>query len=208
METDYPAAHSMDAMWFAVDAAGHVGVFDSGEDGHVPEGASDDYDLIVEIWNLRHPRKKGALDIEQLAGEFGIFMYSYANLDDSIVQIAPYRRTINPENPLHLDQLPPALRQQARQFRFDKFDFVQSQLVQPLEEFPCVFWYEEGSVAYLCSDGKTVRPIPGKEDQFAEFCKQFRKEYPKEAKQYIFEEPQQKTRKPRKRHLKENDDGN
>jgi hypothetical protein len=33
---DYPAAHSMDTTWFAVDKDGHVGCFDSGEAGAVP----------------------------------------------------------------------------------------------------------------------------------------------------------------------------
>jgi len=33
---DYPAAHSMDTIWFAVDKNGHVGMFTSGEAGAVP----------------------------------------------------------------------------------------------------------------------------------------------------------------------------
>ena len=33
---DFPAAHSMDTMWFAVDRDGHVGYFFSGEEGPVP----------------------------------------------------------------------------------------------------------------------------------------------------------------------------
>lgn len=36
-ETDYPAAHSMDTEWFAVDANGCIAMFDSGEAGAVPE---------------------------------------------------------------------------------------------------------------------------------------------------------------------------
>jgi hypothetical protein len=40
MVADYPAAHSMDTTWFAVDRDGHLGVFESGENGHVPEVAS------------------------------------------------------------------------------------------------------------------------------------------------------------------------
>src|SRR5688500_5905944 len=48
---DYPAAHSMDTIWFAVDRDGHVAVFSSGEAGAVPgdaylgedgEGIADD----------------------------------------------------------------------------------------------------------------------------------------------------------------------
>jgi hypothetical protein len=34
---DFPAAHSMDTGWFAIDADGNIGVFDSGEGGAVPE---------------------------------------------------------------------------------------------------------------------------------------------------------------------------
>lgn len=36
MEQDFPAAHSMDTTWFAVDRKGHVAAFDSGEQGWVP----------------------------------------------------------------------------------------------------------------------------------------------------------------------------
>lgn len=40
--TDYPAAHSMDTTWFAVDDDGHVAIFSSGEAGAVPEDAAGD----------------------------------------------------------------------------------------------------------------------------------------------------------------------
>lgn len=191
MENDYPAAHSMDTTWFAVDAVGHVGVFESWEDGHVPETAIDAHDLLAGIWSLDHPGEEESLSIEDLAAALGAFIYHYDNSDDSFDQIALYRRTTTPEVPLHLDQLPPTLRQQAKQVQFHKVDFSQNELVQPLEEYPCVFWYEEDTVAYLCSDGKKVQPMPGKEGRFAEFCKQFRDENPEEAKKYIFEEPPQ-----------------
>jgi hypothetical protein len=34
--SDFPAAHSMDTTWFAIDADGYVGIFDSSEGGAVP----------------------------------------------------------------------------------------------------------------------------------------------------------------------------
>lgn len=40
MDDDLPAAHSMDTTWYAVDEHGHVGVFDTGEDGALPVGAA------------------------------------------------------------------------------------------------------------------------------------------------------------------------
>ena len=50
---DYPAAHSMDTTWFALDRDGHVGVFESGEEGPVPNcvGEGDlyreDFEAVV-----------------------------------------------------------------------------------------------------------------------------------------------------------------
>jgi hypothetical protein len=38
-EPDYPAAHSMDTEWYAVDRDGHVALFETGEAGAMPIGA-------------------------------------------------------------------------------------------------------------------------------------------------------------------------
>jgi hypothetical protein len=43
-DADFPAAHSMDTHWFAVDRDGHVGIFDSGEAGAVPVDAAQEQD--------------------------------------------------------------------------------------------------------------------------------------------------------------------
>jgi hypothetical protein len=40
--SDFPATHSMDTLWFAVDKDGNVAVFESGESGAVPEDAFAD----------------------------------------------------------------------------------------------------------------------------------------------------------------------
>jgi hypothetical protein len=49
--SDYPAAHSMDTTWFAIDNDGNVAVFETGESGCVPEGAytDDGYTMQGEI---------------------------------------------------------------------------------------------------------------------------------------------------------------
>ena len=39
---DFPAAHSMDTTWFAVDAEGNIGEFATGEDGALPIAAESD----------------------------------------------------------------------------------------------------------------------------------------------------------------------
>ena len=48
---DYPAAHSMDTEWFAVDASGNLAIFDSGEGGAVPE-SNDRVCQKIPIWHL------------------------------------------------------------------------------------------------------------------------------------------------------------
>jgi hypothetical protein len=50
---DYPAAHSMDTTWFAVDRDGLVAAFDSGEAGAVPDPAylgDSSHDVVSEIY--------------------------------------------------------------------------------------------------------------------------------------------------------------
>jgi hypothetical protein len=220
MDNDYPAAHSMDTTWFAVDQAGHIGRFDSGEDGHVPQEAfdtgqvgfdpetGDATDVTVELWQLRHPGQPESawwkLHGKKLANELGVFCYEYG---EELIHIAPYHLSGAPRSPLHVDQLPPELRQLCKRIRFENVNFADAEMVQPAEQFRCTCWYEEARVAYLCSDGKTVRPIPGLEHRFADFCKQFRQEIPKMAKKLIFEGLTEGPKKPRRRRRKENDDG-
>lgn len=50
--TDFPAAHSMDTAWFAIDNDGNVALFETGESGCVPEDAycgDDAYTLQDEL---------------------------------------------------------------------------------------------------------------------------------------------------------------
>lgn len=44
---DYPAAHSMDTVWFAVDKNGFIAAFESAEGGAVPEAALSEHDCDV-----------------------------------------------------------------------------------------------------------------------------------------------------------------
>jgi len=55
MDADFPAAHSMDTTWFAVDRDGHVGCFDSEEPGPVPVGLTQgtaEVDILGELRQL------------------------------------------------------------------------------------------------------------------------------------------------------------
>src|SRR4051812_20497695 len=114
---DYPAAHSMDTTWYAVDGAGHVAVFLSGEQGPVPLTADQDKHLF---WFLRLLANDGREPededddtddwdaAEQEAAERGFFIFEYIASFQPFYP--PYPRTWEPGEPLHVDQLPPGAR--------------------------------------------------------------------------------------------------
>jgi hypothetical protein len=67
--------------------------------------------------------------------------------------------------------------------------FDEAGLIQPLEEHSCHYWCMDERVAYLCADGVTVRPIPGKEGVFDDFVQEFRRQNPELAENYRFAGP-------------------
>jgi hypothetical protein len=50
MQPDFPAAHSMDTSWFAVDKCGHVAIFNTGEAGPVPDDAPSAEHTLEGDW--------------------------------------------------------------------------------------------------------------------------------------------------------------
>jgi hypothetical protein len=66
MMKDYPAAHSMDTEWFAVDADGNVGIFDSSEDGAVPTAVRGEFDINSFIERL--PKGDGGILVVPIDG--------------------------------------------------------------------------------------------------------------------------------------------
>ena len=203
MAADFPAAHSHDVLWFAIDQAGHVGMFWSGSMGHSPEEAENAEDLGVELRSQirleaidRSPR---TTDQEQ-AVRLGFFYYEYDPapypLYGELTSVSLYSRVRVPEKPLHVDQLPPELRRRFKRIRFEGVDFTRSKWLQPLEQYPCEYRYRDERVAYLCGDGKTVRPIPGRERDFAEFCREFREQSPEQAAGLIFQGAKEAENRP------------
>jgi hypothetical protein len=186
---DFPAAHSMDTQWYAVDQDGHIAVFVTGENGHVPTAARDD-DILWQLQQIREPQTERQ-QADDLASQYGFFSYEYEMAWHGAV--APYYRSIVPENPLHIDELPPELRRRCKAVRFEAVAFAQSQQVQPLDCVACHFW-GSWQTAYLCGDGKTVRPVPGKEADFAEFCREARADDPDWAARVVFDGPSEEPR--------------
>jgi hypothetical protein len=186
MQPDYPAAHSMDATWFAVDSRGRVGVFFTGENGHLPR--TEETDVREEIWELYRPADMttdDGWDGDNLCNHAGLYVFDFSDAWDEVAGF--YVVTQTPAAPLHVDQLPPSIRLRCTELFFDEaFDEMEG--VQPLQIARCYFW-GEGNVAYLCSDGATLKPIPGKEAHFARFVAEFRRQYADEAEDLVFDGP-------------------
>jgi hypothetical protein len=250
MDADFPAAHSMDTTWFAVDRDGHVACFDSGESGAVPSRAfagDEGYELRQRLGQLlpagqaafdlagrqtpgreregqEHAHGHGlnypvlmflrsldtvqealdsgqavqapcaegvAVTFQRLPAELGrqiheadaclgcffLFarinvegfepashgLFEYSHLTENWIS-GPYGRIARPLKPLHVDQLPPDVRELVKKMRFDGLSFAQSAHVQPMEHTDCVSW----EAAYLDVTGKKVRPVPGREDDYAD----------------------------------------
>lgn len=112
---DFPAAHSMDTAWFAVDADGHVGRFDTGEDGALPvraahRGGPDDPNFDVDaLLRALDEREPGVGEGERSAYAVrlpGVFDFTRDHGDDP----GRYLRAHVPDQPVRLSELPPSSR--------------------------------------------------------------------------------------------------
>jgi hypothetical protein len=195
MTQDYPAAHSMDTCWFAVDSAGHVAYFDSGETGHVPAGDENDIrDDLWRLWASPAAEHDDGWDTDFLCKTRGVYYFGYCEPGFTLFDYDPspplgsYHREIVPDVPVHVDQLPPHLREMCSQEIFPvRFDQIER--FQPLEHARCVFDPEVVPVAYFCADGTTLRPVPGKEAEFVQLVRQIRERAPELARKLSFEGP-------------------
>lgn len=201
MEADFPAAHSMDSTWFAVDKAGHVALFATGADGAVPNQAApgpgaymdvfDEMDelpeevqesigerppdFLAELARLVpavKPKADQASDRSDPpdAARHGLYVYG----SDFEGVAGPYEREWVPGKPVHIDQLPPALRDALKAVQFP-FRFADMPEIQPVEHVACSSW----GPAWLGGDGQ-VRPIPGFEKDYAKVYKELLESFPEE----------------------------
>jgi hypothetical protein len=182
MEADFPVAHSMDTEWFAVDCDGQVALFITGDMGSMPVNATE-ADLDEVLGALGSERTYEEMDYDVLGKELarlGLHVYE----DDSVDWFSgPYRRTHRPKRPLHVDQLPPQLRKQVKVVRFDDLLFMDKKVFQPCDHVEGSTW-ESG---YLAEDRKTVRPMPGYEEEYRKDVERMRQEKPEEFRKYRFE---------------------
>jgi hypothetical protein len=160
----------MDTQWYAVDAEGHIAYSETGESGCVPHEVGDIHieDLLAQLRGRPFTEEEeDALreEVGERARDAGIFVYEldadYASYE------SPYRLVGVPAKPIHVDQLPPALRQMFKRVHLDKISFPEARLLQLYEHVACSTWGTPR--AYLASDGVTLRPVPGREHEVAEF---------------------------------------
>ena len=183
--TDYPAAHSMDSTWFAVDADGNIAVFDTGEGGCVPEGdfplggeagsyEFEPSDLLARamIARARTDERLAALlpdnveELEKLAGEIDfeerdmllrhLGVWTY-DCEEPVA--APYLRRGDVRSPLRLDDLDPETRT-----RFSRASlpvrFAESPRLAPGEHAAVFAW----SAFWLDLEGKPHPTENGRDD--------------------------------------------
>ncbi len=195
MDADFPAAHSMDTQWFAVDRDGHVALFVTGEAGSMPLTASEgDVDEVLRALGSKQTEEGLDYDEDAVGRELarlGVHVYE----DASDFFTGPYRRAHKPKKPLHVDQLPPALRDDIKAVRFDALSFAEKKVLQPCQYTDGVAW----TSGYVAEDGKTVRPIPGQEKEYRKEAQELREEYAEELKDYRFEGLEEEKPKPAKR---------
>jgi hypothetical protein len=174
----------MDTEWFAVDGDGQVALFTSGENGSVPNDALPaDIDEVLRVLGSTLSLE----DLEDLEWDdtlaelarLGLHIY----VDDTDWFSGPYVRAWRPKTPLHVDQLPPELRQQVKTVQFSDLRFATQDVLQPCDHAEGYAW----ASGYLAEDRKTARPIPGKEKEFREDMERMRQEYPEEYKKYHIE---------------------
>jgi hypothetical protein len=187
-EFDYPAAHSMDTAWYAVDEAGHVATFWTGENGPLPDHDRPSTELIEQVFmRLLGADPDDIGDWWEVGRGVGIFFYDYNDsltLEDTVDR---YARTVTPDRPLHVDQLPPDLRTEWKRLRVP-VRFTEAGFVQPFDYFRCLP-YNADAAAYLCADGKTIRPILGRLKAFRNLVADWRENAPDEIAEFTIEEP-------------------
>jgi|GEM_PF-6068823 hypothetical protein len=89
MKQDFPAAHSMDTQWFAIDGEGRVAIFETGESGAVPTEAYREYLDFPNDFIGSHCLIEGRLLVSAWPGEW-IMQRALASLPAPDMAQLPY----------------------------------------------------------------------------------------------------------------------
>jgi hypothetical protein len=90
-------------------------------------------------------------------------LFEYEHLTDNWIS-GPYGCHARPVKPLHVDQLPPDVRDRVKGMRFANLSFAQTPRLQPMEHTHCATW----EAAWMDVTGTKVRPVSGREEDYAD----------------------------------------
>ncbi len=181
-DLDYPAAHSMDTTWFAVDQDGYVALMDSSEPGAVPMAYGGDQGNGMEFLETlaKHTGRQVELDKYECPNPESVGLYGFycdydhpsvIRPDGSIVEdlyadedldaVPPYKRVNVPSKPLHVSELPASLQHEVKNLVFKDLSFKDCEWIQPGLKLPCQFWAQEDQpLSAVDADGRIVEVPP------------------------------------------------
>ena len=126
---DYPAAHSMDTAWFAVDENGNLAEFHAGDEGSVPVEWLENKGEGKEVWEAWRTRTPpfDQIDCKQA--------YWFGGDDDC--KCGTYRRINVPLKPLRTNDISPPALEALQPVVLDSIQFDRMLWIQPVEFLPC-----------------------------------------------------------------------
>ena len=177
-DCDYPAAHSMDTTWFAVDRDGFVAMLVTNEEGALPLASQEDQgdgmefledlsahtgrELQLGDYEFPLPESLGLFGYEWPLGEFPegceLSEDELCDMQESDGLPSPYKRSAVPTAPLKIDDLPPNLQKKLKGLVFSEVSFAGEEWLQPAMHLPCEFW-ASGDVKIMDVDG-CIKPVP------------------------------------------------
>lgn len=182
-DEDYPAAHSMDTTWFAVDKDGYIACMESDEVGAVPaafggdQGNGEDFlTALAQHKGAAIPKDfYGANSEGEFAKSLGLYMYRSgfgffppsAPGEDGIDPdeeyqdvVEAYQRQAAPAEPLHVSTLPAVFQDEAKHAMVFDFSFKETEWIQPALLTPCQYWLPEEEAPRAADVDGRLKVIP------------------------------------------------
>lgn len=183
---DYPAAHSMDTIWYGVDENGEIGEFDSGENGYVPapQGiaeatlntpealvVNEEYGNLFRFHDPIHVTDAHLPDFDELEKDEKNF--HYWDRDDILLKLprryhfygAPwfggyYYWVASPTRPMNVRDLPPGVRDRIDLVYLHDYTFKSRDPINPFDYRPNC--YGEYPCQVFPENKLTSFPIPSR----------------------------------------------
>ena len=171
---DFPAAHSMDSEWFAVDKDGFIAMLTTNEEGAMPmsEEQGDGTDQLNEIasamgctlaqdaWGSGQPESVGVYNFHWMLGEGpNVDEDAWLDQEEGDGPVMPYKREAVPEKPIRISDLPASIQRNLGKYVFKNISFKDCEWLQPALYVPCQFWTSRdfSDVELITETGEIVK---------------------------------------------------